>query len=210
MQPDRTASDYLDLSKRHPADTIAQPSWAKAPDGRYTTIAGDDRFSQIFAEWLADACRHERTGVVRWVNAGNQTCYNWYCGDCGTKLSSNIPHDLARSHGCVRVTLDELASRHQAYEAQRAERLEQKKAAAAERAQPENREVYGDYLRSPAWREKARLIMERAAGRCEGCLAAPAEHIHHLTYAHVGNEFAFELVALCAACHRRAHDGGQA
>jgi hypothetical protein len=47
--------------------------------------------------------------------------------------------------------------------------------------------------------------MKRENGVCQGCLTNQAEEVHHLSYAHVRNEFAFELVALCHACHRRYH-----
>lgn len=66
-------------------------------------------------------------------------------------------------------------------------------------------EAYDPYLASPAWAQKRALVFKRANGICEGCgLAVPSE-VHHLTYEHVGNEFLFELVALCGACHDRIH-----
>jgi hypothetical protein len=64
---------------------------------------------------------------------------------------------------------------------------------------------YSTYLESPAWREKRRLVLARANGTCEGCAAARATQIHHLTYARAGNELLFDLVAVCQPCHQRAH-----
>ena len=32
-----------------------------------------------------------------------------------------------------------------------------------------------------------------------------AKQVHHTTYANVGHEFLFELVALCPECHNRYH-----
>ena len=66
--------------------------------------------------------------------------------------------------------------------------------------------AYGPYLASAAWAKKRELVFRRAGGFCEGCGLTPPEEVHHLSYAHVGNEFLFELVALCHACHERIHD----
>lgn len=206
MRLERAAGDYLDRAKPHPVDTLEKPDWSTGPDGKPVKIAGDVRFVQLFTEWQTDRCGHERTGIVCWVNGGSQTCFNWFCGDCGYKLSSNIPHELAKAHGCVKVTLDELASRSKSYVSERQERLDRMKAAAAERSQPSNRQDYSDYLRSPRYRELRERVMRRANGLCEGCLNAPAEQVHHLTYEHVGSEFAFELRALCERCHHRLHE----
>jgi len=67
-------------------------------------------------------------------------------------------------------------------------------------------ERYELYLQSDAWREKRRLVFERANFLCEGCRQRPAVEVHHLTYAHVGNELLFELVAVCQPCHDQLHD----
>lgn len=64
---------------------------------------------------------------------------------------------------------------------------------------------YNAYLESDAWKAKRILVFKRAGGICEGCGEAPATQVHHQTYAHVGNEFLFELVALCDECHNRLH-----
>lgn len=202
----KSAIDYLQRDKRQYLDETPRPVWADGPDGRPTKIDADTRFDQLFAEWQADACEHPETGIIRWVNGGNQACYNWFCRDCGQKLSTNIPHALAEAHGVKSCDLDTLASRERTYLARRQDRLDTFKRQAAERAQPENRGEYDDYLRSPRWLAMRSRIFQRAGHRCEGCLDAPAVHVHHLTYAHRGDEFAFELLALCAACHHRLHD----
>lgn len=65
---------------------------------------------------------------------------------------------------------------------------------------------YEGYLRSPAWAAKRAAVMTRAGRRCEGCLARPATQVHHLTYARVGREMLFDLVAVCDACHDQIHE----
>jgi 5-methylcytosine-specific restriction endonuclease McrA len=125
---------------------------------------------------------------------------------CGHRISmiagSPATEGEATCMGCVR-SLDaraararreaEWAARSAEYEAQRAE---------------ENRqwwERYDDYLQSPEWAEKRRRVLERANHICEGCAAAPAVQVHHLTYQHVGDELLWELRAVCLSCHERAH-----
>lgn len=68
------------------------------------------------------------------------------------------------------------------------------------------REGYHSYLDTPEWREKRKLVMERAGGLCEGCRKEKAEVVHHTTYEHAGDEFLFELLALCRVCHTRIHE----
>jgi len=65
---------------------------------------------------------------------------------------------------------------------------------------------YAEYLTTEGWREKRRRVLRRARGICEGCGEAPAEQVHHLTYEHAGDEFLWELVAICRRCHARYHE----
>ena len=67
-------------------------------------------------------------------------------------------------------------------------------------------EEYYEYLKSPEWKEKRQLVMDRAGYICEGCLQSRANNVHHKTYANIYNEFLFELVALCRQCHESIHD----
>jgi hypothetical protein len=64
---------------------------------------------------------------------------------------------------------------------------------------------YDEYLKTPNWLKKRSLVLERSTGVCEGCGNKSAEEVHHLTYRHIGDEFLFELVALCKTCHKRLH-----
>ena len=61
------------------------------------------------------------------------------------------------------------------------------------------------YLRSDAWAELRRAILRRDKWLCQGCLKATATQVHHLTYANLYNELCFQLVSLCADCHRKVH-----
>jgi hypothetical protein len=61
--------------------------------------------------------------------------------------------------------------------------------------------TYLRYLRSDAWREKRRLVLERDGYRCQLWQAHVANEVHHTTYAHVGHEPLEDLISLCRMCH---------
>jgi 5-methylcytosine-specific restriction endonuclease McrA len=66
--------------------------------------------------------------------------------------------------------------------------------------------AYEEYLAGPVWRKKREKILGRSGGICEGCREKTATQVHHLSYEHVGDEFLFELVAVCDDCHNKLHN----
>jgi len=74
-----------------------------------------------------------------------------------------------------------------------AERVDELRAKAAE------------YRKTLAWQHRRGLVLNRAGWVCEGCRIRPATQVHHLTNEHYGNEFLWELVAVCRECHTRYH-----
>lgn len=205
---ENTHMDESAQVKRHPIDERGKPEWGFAPDGRYVKIAQDARFDALWREWSADACAHPRKVIVRWSNAGGQIVHKRYCQDCGTALSNFIATADAEREGVSNVEKDRIASISNAYRSERGARLEQIANDAAERMQPNNRATYDDYLRSDQWKRKAALVLRRANYVCEGCLSRPATEVHHITYQNLHREFAWELRAVCAACHTRCHERG--
>ena len=73
-------------------------------------------------------------------------------------------------------------------------------------------DCYNAYLQSPRWQSKRAEILKRDNYICQGCLGyrGVATQVHHLTYSHVGNELAFELISLCDECHEQFHNEGAA
>jgi len=74
--------------------------------------------------------------------------------------------------------------------------------------------AYDQYLQSPTWREKRRMVLRRARGLCEGCGVRPPVQVHHRCYPQgvwpgsaewIRAEKLFELVALCTECHDDLH-----
>ena len=103
---------------------------------------------------------------------------------------------------CLDATVrrPEQERQQQEWERRRAEQERQK---AAERRQWQS--WYANYLSSPEWRTRRALVMERADGLCEGCRLVKASEVHHVSYEHAGNEFLWELRAMCRGCHERWH-----
>lgn len=185
-------------------DTNPMPEWGTGSDGRAVKITGDERLPGIYAEWQADACQHTSTVIVQRDDSLGRPQFFRFCEHCGLRLSSAIAHDRAGKPSDY--TADYMEARNEGYTQERKQRLDQITSQAAERSQSGNRTAYDDYLRSDDWKRRAAKILNRANGICEGCLTNPASDVHHLTYAHLGQEFAFELVALCRPCHARVHE----
>ena len=155
--------------------------------------------------WEAHAekykCEHPSSKLCARVVKGGITQYVKQCQTCGAPLPGPIAKKVAfeMSGGVEPVPFDEEIRK----------RWEGKKNRAAERIREKYSEKfwneYSDYLATPEWDALRRGVLERANGKCEGCRSRPPEEVHHLSYEHVGDEFLFELVAVCKECHKRLH-----
>lgn len=183
-------------------DRTERPDWAVGPDGRMVKITADERFPALFEQWQGDACLHEKTTSVRKFDSINREAFYEACTNCGMLKPGAIARASVSEYS---VEPERYAEQNERYNARRQTALDRICHAAAERCQSGNRAEYDDYLRSPEWKRRAAKIMDRANGICEGCLTEPATEVHHRTYENLGNEFAFELLALCDRCHRRIH-----
>ncbi len=61
---------------------------------------------------------------------------------------------------------------------------------------------YKLYLRSTAWLNRRRGVLNRAEGKCQLCAGTERLEVHHVTYARVGAERIEDLRCLCHVCHR--------
>jgi 5-methylcytosine-specific restriction endonuclease McrA len=75
-------------------------------------------------------------------------------------------------------------------------------------------DVYKDYLKSPEWREKARLRVHLDRYECKYCGSevksriddSHSPNVHHFHYRNIMNENVYEdLVTLCKTCHNNLH-----
>ena len=64
---------------------------------------------------------------------------------------------------------------------------------------------HADYIASPAWQEKRKMVLERDGYCCVRCGSAKNLDVHHLTYEHFGNEPMEDLITLCRKCHGTVH-----
>lgn len=173
------------------------------------------RWAKEYADWSREECMHEpeRQELRRGTNKGGAPVIRMQCLDCGERIGNPVKRP---------PNADELPefddALHETYNSQRKaskEKLDQKYVEIQLRRWKGNEkgdEYYTQareaYMNSPEWKTRRRLVMERANGLCEGCRQADAAEVHHLSYEHLGNEFLFELVALCRDCHSRIHAKG--
>ena len=132
--------------------------------------------------------------------------YGLQCTTCGAwfamRHTADVPTPTAVYDPAIREHY--LAEQHRqraaARSAARASRVARKRAWLQDHAA---------YLRSPRWLALRELVLNRDHHKCQGCLAAPASHVHHLTYIRYQHEMAFDLISLCPACHRAIHEALQ-
>lgn len=146
-------------------------------------------------------CEHQETRLTKRTIRGGSIQYVYQCLTCGRSMNQPISYERIRTEFAGQLipafneTLEAeaTAARIAQYDAER------------EASRREWHSEYAQYLRGPKWAEKRRKVLERCKGVCEGCGDAKATEVHHLTYEHVYEEFLFELVGLCRACHDRIH-----
>ena len=60
-----------------------------------------------------------------------------------------------------------------------------------------------------AYQELCRQVLRRDGWRCQRCGSQTELQVHHLqARSQSGDDSELNLITLCAACHRRIHDGG--
>lgn len=69
------------------------------------------------------------------------------------------------------------------------------------------RKKYLEYLKSDKWQEVRKAKAKEQNYTCERChkVIKKGFHIHHKTYAHLGNEPLSDLMFLCEDCHKEIH-----
>ena len=149
---------------------------------------------------LSAPCVHQIDRLtIRTLKNGVKTYYR-QCVTCGEPTSQAIaklsidPAELPSLPAFDDQLRDKFA------ESRRTQKLEEAKSELIQHTQK-----YREYLLTPEWRAKRKLVLERDQYRCQGCRAAPATQVHHLTYAHVFSELLFELVSVCGPCHDKCH-----
>ena len=158
----------------------------------------------LSSDLISVPCQHEVSELRRrTTSAGHVRCFRQCLtcgGSMGTVPKSNVP-DFEQLE-----EWDEFLWQRYEDERQRLLAQDQSRRESVEKARKaEWWQWYDNYLNSPGWKNKRRLVLDRAQGVCEGCRDAPATDVHHMTYNNVGNEFLWELKAICRTCHERLH-----
>jgi len=203
---DTAQAGALQAVPRHYIDNAELPQWAKASDGSNVKLIEDAQLAADFASWSAKACQHQSQFTGKTANSIGADVYKRYCRACGIATTQHLGH---RTIANTTVTLVDNAAREKrvdAYATARREALDAITRAAADRAQPERRSDYVEYLASADWQKLRNAVIVRCGNLCEGCRGSGVDDVHHLTYRHIGREFLFELVGLCRACHTRWHE----
>lgn len=155
-----------------------------------------------------DTCCEHRSTILIAVDPvnGAPPQYKHVCTDCGTRFSpishTSLTDDEKRE---ARRNADLLGSIPQEV----GRRATATRATQVLRVRLSDDPRYLAYLQSPEWKDIRALVLDRSGGRCEGCAKRRARDVHHLSYAHLYDEFLFELVAVCRRCHVRWHAQSQ-
>jgi len=171
------------------------------------------RWARERAEWSRDACTHVRQKLCRGKNKGGAPVVRMQCLDCGERIGNPVkrPPDAEELPEFDDAKNEEYSAERKLEENkinQKYIEIQLRRWKGKEQGDSYYTQAHNAYLESPAWRERRRLVKERSQGLCEGCRAAASTEVHHLTYANWGQEFLFELVALCSDCHDRVHAKG--
>jgi 5-methylcytosine-specific restriction endonuclease McrA len=148
-------------------------------------------------------CAHSSSELRCKPDKNNRPRYHKQCLACGSNSGSRVSAAQVPDPATVPLWDEVLPKQVWAEFQQRMNAHRDQETQAARKRW--NDHYYGKYLPSKEWKEKRRLVMLRSQGICEGCRRQPASEVHHLTYQNVGDEFLFQLAALCHQCHDRLH-----
>jgi hypothetical protein len=146
------------------------------------------------------------------TDAIGRPIYLYQCLDCGAATTSAIAvaKAMLAAQGRKIEPFDEPLREKGWAEEQRLYDMRRKEAHELfKQRQLKGQQGYDAYLLTDAWRAKRAQAFARDRGVCQGCFQRPATQVHHLTYAHLGDELLFELMSVCDDCHTRIHGDKQ-
>jgi hypothetical protein len=151
-------------------------------------------------------CKHARLSNPRQRTLENGSIvYQRQCIDCGSSKGNLFSKANAQAMGTVYLFDEEFYRDNQQRRKDYSDAFFKNRDDQREAARLEYREWYYEYLQSDKWRAKRAKVIKRCGDVCEGCGEKPVTQVHHLTYAHAGDELLFELVGLCDDCHELSH-----
>lgn len=163
-------------------------------------------YDGIYRKMVAEiVCKHAQTTVRKKLAADGAISIWHQCHKCGSKIGPAIRKATLTPQQLEALPLwdGEIEKRfYKDREKHHHQMLDRER----ERCRTEWWRHYNAYLETPEWKRKRQLVLLRAQGVCEGCREAEAVQVHHLSYSDVGEEFLFQLAAMCRKCHERWHD----
>ncbi len=153
---------------------------------------------------IPGVCVHQNSILCLRVFSNGTVHYQKQCQNCGAAVGSAKKRSSLSDQEILNAVTwnNEIEARFKA-ESQRAAKAQRESDYHCRRVI--RKADYEAYLKTPQWHAKRTLVMERESGMCQGCQFGRATEVHHLTYAHIFDELLYELVALCGACHDKAH-----
>jgi len=150
-----------------------------------------------------ERCMHPHSGLRRRLLASGVETVWEQCPACGVGIRA-VKKSTMTAAQIAALPLYDVDLQDRLYRERFEARQQGREAARAESDQAW-RQRYELHLMSDAWRVLRQRVLSRDGGVCQGCGVRPATDAHHLTYDHLGEEFLFELIALCRDCHERLH-----
>ena len=144
-------------------------------------------------------CPHKRTELRYKLCSNGKKLLCTQCLDCGQRAGKDwLPQD--------RVNMKEVQPFDAALEEQGAKQQQAIWAAKRERESVQRHLDYERYIQdSDDWQMIRTKVMRRDNYLCQACLEEPATQVHHKSYAHLYDEWMWELVSVCQPCHEKIH-----
>lgn len=173
-----------------------------------------------FADLLAIECKHESTELGKYMQSHGQWRVRKFCSTCGQSLSADLKmagvnlselkqFDTSYENSNRKIVND-LKNEYRTEIRQLEEQLYKPKDVIESVPDDDDNfwNAYSMYLRSQSWHTMRKAVLKRDNELCQACLTRKATQVHHLSYRlfkEIGLSAAFELVAICKACHEKIH-----
>lgn len=149
-------------------------------------------------QYNEECCKNQDIKYVILGKQLRQQCFN-----CGKMNSSAIKKDTVSDLSKIPMANTELRDKY--YE----KTIEENRKFSTwinEKRDTLLSEQYSEYLQSEKWKTLRAKILKRDNYICKSCLVNEAVQVHHLTYARLYDECAFDLVSVCIECHKKIHN----
>ncbi len=170
------------------------------PDQEIDSARLDKLIAAAEAVWT---CEHDHQELVVFVKSGGARNFYMQCQRCGENVRHLRGSDLDEEDKQTALPRNEW--RRQEWYRQRNEHLLPLYNLRMHAVEYDRRKKYNEYIKSPEWRALRAKVFRRCKGICEGCGENAAVQVHHLTYARLGHEMLFDVVAVCLSCHEQLH-----